>query len=166
MNFFRLKSLIIKKNSSNSHVIFEDTKPSPSLFRPPKRAFTDIWTQVKPEEHGERLPRGRPNTSTLATTHVEQLHWPFCGGPNMGECKLAEQRENNTYLINNFFVLKEKNLKIKVILGQVLTKRYHLFILLYNQWLIFKWIKTGSERNLKVPINGLRATLSSVCWCS
>ena len=109
-------------------------------------------TLVKPEEHGERLPRGRPNTSTLATTHVEQLHWPFCSGPNMGECKLAEQRENNTYLINNFFVLKEKNLKIRVILGQVLTKRYHLFILLYDQWLIFKWIKTGYERNLKAPI--------------
>ena len=89
----------------------------------------------------------------LGTSHEFSVIDPYGSWAQQGRMQIGRKRENNTWMINNFFVLKEKNLKTEIKSGQVLTKRFHLLILVYEQWLIFKGIKTVFQIILKTPIS-------------
>ena len=53
---------------------------------------------------------------------------PFLRRAQKGGTQLDPNRGNNTWVINNFFVNKVKNLKLIVFLGPALTSRFHLLI--------------------------------------
>ena len=58
----------------------------------------------------------------------KSMNVPFPWRAQKGGTQIDPNRGNNTWIINNFFVTKVKNLKFIIFLGPAFTSRFHLFI--------------------------------------